>query len=197
MPMTNEGSVNGSGHVQKGGEMDLVATHQRFLVAAALRTTGPMLELGVGWYSTPLLHEIARVQQRRLLTVDNNEHWLGQFRSLQCDFHSLELIGWWGDLEKWSVCRCTERVGLVFVDNGQPAEREWLTRMLMNKVDVFVFHDTEEGPAYGYNRILPEFKYLVTDKCQQSWTTIASNRVNVESWNLVPLPVVKPSQEIT
>lgn len=170
--------------------MDLVATHQRLLVGAAMRTTGPIIECGVGWYSTPLLHEIATVQQRYLRTVDNNEHWLAQFRNLQNDWHSLELVGWWGELV------FGDHYGLAFIDHGQPCRREDEIRRMMDITDVFVMHDTEEVVAYGYNRIIPMFKYVYTDKCQKAWTTVASNSVDVRNW-FNPLPPCEPSIEVT
>jgi hypothetical protein len=138
--------------------MDLVATHQRLLVGSALRTTGPILELGVGWYSTPLLHEITTVQRRRLLTVDNNRDWLAQFECLGNEYHSLHLVGWWGEMYE-GVIPAKASFGLVFVDQGQPIEREYAVRRFLNRADVFVLHDTEEPFAYGYCRTLPMFKY--------------------------------------
>jgi hypothetical protein len=177
----------------KEGNMDLVATHQRSLVCAAMRTTGPMLELGVGWYSTTILHEIAEAQHRWLLTVDNIDYWLAQFKPLQSEYHRFADIGWWGDLDK---VLGHQRFGLCFVDQGQPIEREYAIRKLIDRVDVFVMHDTEEGHAYGYSRTLPMFKHQCTDDCQQAWTTIASNKVDVSNW-LLKLPKVEPSMEVT
>ncbi len=197
--------------VNEGDEpMDQVATHQRLLIGAALRTKGPILELGVGWYSTPLLHEVAATQNRRLYTIDNNPYWLAQFKDLEDDHHFLWPVGWWGEL--LSILRPDVRFGLVFVDHGQPCEREYAARALMDHVDVFVFHDTEEGFAYGYDRVLggrrypkdhPQrdvglglFRYQWTDRCQKAWTTVASNTIDVTGW-FKELPPVEPSIEVT
>lgn len=173
------------------GAMDLVATHLRSLVTAALRTRGTILELGVGWYSTPVLNAIAEATRRRIVTLDNNEDWLKQFYPLRSEYHKIELVGFWGDapLER-------ESYGLVFVDNGQPAEREYLSYRLLDRTDVFVFHDTEEGPAYGYNRVLPKFRYVYTDKAQKAFTSIASNSVDVRKW-VKDLSPVEPTREVT
>ena len=38
--------------------MDQYATHQRLLVAAVMQTEGPIVEMGCGNYSTPLLVEL-------------------------------------------------------------------------------------------------------------------------------------------
>lgn len=169
--------------------MDIVGSHQRVLLGAALRTTGTILELGVGWYSTPLLHEIAEVMKRKVITYDNIDYWLEQFMTLNSKHHKLELVGWWGDMP------LEERYGLVFVDQGQPAEREYAIRRLFLRTDVFVMHDTEETEqfAYGYQRILPMFKYQWTDTCQKAWTTVASNTIDVTKW-FTALPPVEPEK---
>lgn len=198
MPMGFD--INGPPNVSappKGDEMDQVATHLRLLVAACMRTKGDILELGIGWYSTPVLHEIAVAQKRLLVTIDNNEEWLRQLKVLEHNCHEVLLTGYWGDapLErshwgggKWDV---------VFLDQGQPIEREYAVRRLINDTNVFVMHDTEEGFAYGYNRTLPMFKYKWTDKSQRAWTTIASNTVAVTQWGFVDILEPGPEQGIT
>ena len=185
------------GHNEGDPPMDLVATHQRLLIAAVMRTAGPILELGVGWYSTPLLHEVGRATGRKVVTIDNNMDWLAQFQGLACDTHDVRLIGWWGDL--MPMLKDYGRFGVVFVDQGQPADREYTVRDLLanDRADVFVMHDTEEGPAYGYNRTLPMFRHQWTDKCQKAWATVASNTVDVRRWGLRELPPVEPTAEVT
>jgi len=185
MPMIFEG------HNETDAPMDIVGSHQRCLVAAAMRTEGLIVELGVGWYSTPILHEIATVHKRKFVTFDNNAHWLKQFLRLENEWHSLKLLGWWGDMS------LEEHYGLVFVDQGQPIEREYSIRRMMDRTDVFVMHDTEEGFAYGYERTLPMFKYVYTDKSQIAWTSIASNTVDVRSWIINLPPELEPKPEVT
>lgn len=72
--------------------MDLFATHQRLLVKHMMQTTSPVIELGAGNYSTPILHEIAAAQGRHLTTVDNNPDWLNRFKIFERDGHSLSLL---------------------------------------------------------------------------------------------------------
>ncbi len=82
-----------------------------------------------------------------------------------------------------------------------PIEREYaLRRFLVNreaKADVFVLHDTEELFAYGYNRMLPLFKYKWTDTSQKAHTTIASMTVDVTRWDMLRLPPVEPTKDVT
>ena len=64
-------------------------SHITALAAAALSTTGDILECGTGFFSTPLLHTIALDQARFLLSSDTELSWLVQFRNMSGDHHQL------------------------------------------------------------------------------------------------------------
>lgn len=221
--MNFKGAAPNTSGPPRGDEVDLVSTHQRLLIAAALRTEGEMIELGCGWYSTPLLHELALATGRRLWTLDNQPYWLPQFADLEHNLHRIVKVGWWPEM--WRHFPPAKRYGLVFVDQGQPIEREYTMREFLERekcgggADVYVLHDTEEGVAYGYNRLLPEleglrdpdkqtyrtpeerppspFKYQWTDRSQAAWTTVASNHVDVTKWGLVELKARRLTEDIT
>jgi predicted O-methyltransferase YrrM len=199
MPMNFQDAPPNTSGPPGGEEMDLVSTHLRLLVAAAVRTKGDILELGCGWYSTPVLHEIARAQDRRLWTFDNQEYWLPPFKPFAKKWpgHKVIEVGSWDEM--YSHFEVQQRFGLVFVDQGQPIEREYAVRRLlaMKAGDVFVMHDTEEHRAYGYGRSLPLFKWQFTDKSQKAWTTVASNTTDVTKWGFIALDPHEPSKEIT
>lgn len=193
-----------------GDDMDLVATHLRLLVAAFMRTQGDVLELGCGWYSTPVLHELCRAAGRRLLTFDNQPYWLPPFMPFASKGHELKQIGWWQEM--YEHFPPDAHFGMAFVDQGQPIEREYAVRRLLaaRVVDVFVMHDTEEGHAYGYDRLLGLarypgkeeeggglFKYQWTDRSQAVWTTVASNKIDVTKWGLIQLAEHDKSEQIT
>lgn len=48
-------------------------THQTPLISAVMHTKGPILELGCGDFSTPLLHAICSTNQRMLLSTDTDK----------------------------------------------------------------------------------------------------------------------------
>jgi len=65
-------------------------THQIILSAAALSTSGDVLEFGTGFYSTPMLHEIISSQGGRLLvSADSDLTWLSKFLNLSSPTHQL------------------------------------------------------------------------------------------------------------
>lgn len=49
------------------------------LAVAALSTKGDILELGMGMFSTPLLHKVAIDQGRKLVSVDTEFEWVEKF----------------------------------------------------------------------------------------------------------------------
>lgn len=157
--------------------MDSSATHQRSLLIALNNTSGPVLELGSGWYSTPLLHETCKQQNRMLYTVDHNQEWLSQFADMESPLHRLECVGWWGELILHE-----RKYGLVFIDHAPACRREDEIRRLISLSDVFVTHDWEEKPAYGYGRIAKMFKFCTVDARHPAQTAILSNKVDVSLW---------------
>ena len=71
-------------------------SHVRVLAAAAVATTGDVLELGTGFYSTPLLHTIAQAAggTRMIVSTDTDAGWLLLFSHLAASFHQ---AGSWND----------------------------------------------------------------------------------------------------
>src|SRR4030066_199441 len=72
-------------------------THIVPLLASVFATRGDILELGMGDYSTPVLHEIIRYQwsagvKRFLFSWDNNREWVNNFIDLATNFHFIECV---------------------------------------------------------------------------------------------------------
>lgn len=61
-------------------------SHLPLLIEFVLKTTGPVLELGAGKYSTPILHTLCE-GRRLLVTVEHNPDWRGQFEHLKSQSH--------------------------------------------------------------------------------------------------------------
>lgn len=56
-------------------------SHFGAVLACLAVTSGPVLELGVGHCSTPLLHAFCMASKRHLVSVEQNEDWFELFRS--------------------------------------------------------------------------------------------------------------------
>lgn len=127
-------------------------THQKFLKFYTSKTTGDILELGVGFGSTPLLKEIAKSQNRKLVSVDNNLEWINKMKetcpedSLHTYIYTNNWCGTISDLAKrsnWSI---------VFIDQ-HPWEARAISLYAFREIsDYVIVHDVDYFPkitAFG------------------------------------------------
>jgi hypothetical protein len=136
-------------------------THTAPLAISCMHTTGSVLELGCGLYSTLLLHTICGKQGRRLHTVDHTLSWLKKFMHLETPLHTFEHLKcgslnvtiyefmyrlspkWTKRIdESWDQVGKGERWGLVFLDQLPLSRRIKDVKRLRQSADVFVIHNT-------------------------------------------------------
>ena len=117
--------------------MDVYATHLQALVETALATDGPILELGCGDYSTPVLSAIARRQGRVLKIQASDVNWLYKFT----EFGDIEHVTNW---DEWEPPRDVDEWGMVFLDSEQSTlGRIERLPQLMAVTRVVVLHDAQ------------------------------------------------------
>ena len=126
----------------KKADYDLYSTHQQALVYALMRTGGPVVEFGSGFYSTPLLHEICKAQGRNLVTFDNNSQWLAKFLSLRevDGSHDFQIVSDWDKLMADSV---GGRLGVALIDQWPIEQRLIWIKKLLPVTDILVCHDAD------------------------------------------------------
>ncbi len=168
-----------------------IGGHAVVLFAALYATQGAVLELGSGMTSTPIIHNIAVVQQGRdVFTVDSNSDWLQQFTSMGGPHHSFGLVSSaypnqpyrflqfkpahfrrWEDVWDGSY-------GLVFVDQAPASERRQDIQRRRNASDVMVVHDTNVMKSYRYEPLLSTFsyRYKFRHKAIKTFTDVISDR---------------------
>lgn len=147
--------------------MDPTSTHFPILAACVARTSGPVIELGCGDYSTPMLHLLCK--NRLLVSVESDASWLARYEDLKSPNHELSLVRDWS-----SASRIEERTWDVALVDHAPGERRVPEiRRLMHRAKFIVVHDTED-PGYGYETVLPEFRYRYDYKRLRPWTTVVS-----------------------
>jgi predicted O-methyltransferase YrrM len=161
--------------------IDIYGTHFPMLADAVMTFGGPVLELGAGHYSTPMLHYLCRGRYA-LVTVDNDNEWLRQFRNYEVDsHHKFELATDW---KTWVQTPTATNVvwGVVFIDCKPGEERAALVKHFLDHAQVVIAHDTETdydvGGNYQYEPVFKQAKYRA-DFCRyRPYTTLVSNRVN-------------------
>lgn len=154
-------------------------SHIPLLSAAAIKTTGPVLELGSGFGSTLLLHGLCGAMGRQLVTLDTDGEWLNKFINLSRSWHRFKEVDSFVGLPELK-----ERWGLAFVDHGISLQRGVSVVELSGSTDIIVCHDSCHFFLYGYEPVLSSFKYRYNFKphnigSDSPMTTAVSETVNV------------------
>ncbi len=158
-------------------------THQAPLITVVMNTNGPILELGCGDFSTPILHAICAVNQRTLLSAETDNKWLRFFLDLEAPWHKFVYIPIFENPKKpqpnkWDEVGNDTHWNVVLIDHHPGTRRGVDIERLRSHTDIFVVHDTEKSYK-GYNTILPSFKYRVVYRRYKKRTTIVSDTIDV------------------
>ena len=65
------------------------------IVRVVEATTGPILELGMGLYSTPLLDLMCHEEKRSLISYDDDKEWFNENKEWESDYHKVNFIENW------------------------------------------------------------------------------------------------------
>ena len=160
-------------------------THLGPLIACINKSEGDILELGLGFFSTPYLHYVATVFKRNLLSLENDKGYLRTFKGSQFmhflyenEYHKLELVDVYEDspliIKNWDV---------VLVDQTPDLSRKETVKKLANLAKYIVIHDSNDDRhgrrTYQYNEIYPLFKYKRVWTLDDRHATVLSNFVDL------------------
>jgi hypothetical protein len=126
----------------------------------AIARPGPVLELGVGEKSTPLLRAMCAVMKRGLVSADTSSEWAEKSGAVTLDSVPLNV--------EWSV---------VFIDTTAPPSRLDLLRSIRGHAEYIVIHDTDNqsGDLGGLLLELETFPHRYDYKRLTPWTTVVSD----------------------
>lgn len=160
------------------------ATHLPALMRACERTRGPILELGLGLFSTPYLHYLSRLTGRRVVSYDNHAPWAGLFLIAEYNKgqHEVRVVKEWDEADidntEWAV---------ALVDHEPGSRRTQEIRRLAQRAHYIIAHDSNNR----YNR---EYRYTTIHKLfrwRTDWTddfrmaTVFSNFHDLgDFWNV-------------
>lgn len=145
-------------------------SHIPILVKVMSISDGPVLELGAGFFSTPLLGWLCRAKGREFVSYENNEKWCEALRR-NIGFHP-KFVKNWGDIKvddtHWSV---------AFIDLRPGIRRKVCANRLKDNADYIVIHDSEPdiNKFYRYTDIYPLFKYRYNYTKVRPNTVVLSN----------------------
>ena len=153
------------------------------LIACMNKTSGDVLELGMGFFSTPYLHYQCLLSKRHLTSYDNEKGWVDQYSTSDW-LHYLYLneyhdIRW---AEDWNTIDIEKPWDVVLVDQTPDLARKETVKRLANLAKYIIIHDSNDRHerVYHYSEIYPLFKYIKVWDKDDRHATVLSNFISLE-----------------
>ena len=150
------------------------------LIKAMSKTTGDVLELGMGVFSTPYLHYQCILSNRKLVSYENYQNWLNFFLKYHypCENHEIIFV------EKYADAKIDKEWDVVLIDQTPDSSRREEVKRLANLAKYIIIHDSNDRHEknYHYSEIYPLFKYRIDWDKDDNHTTILSNFVDLKDF---------------
>jgi hypothetical protein len=148
-----------------------VGSHLPVLLKLLPMTSGPILEMGSGFNSTPVFHWTCFPTKRRVVTYENNPQFFQFATGYQSDFHEIKCVENFTDIDisgPWSI---------AFLDSDPHDTRVVAIQRLLH-TEYLVVHDTQLHRRCRetiFDGVFQQFKYQY--KYQEAWpgTSVLSN----------------------
>jgi hypothetical protein len=150
---------------------NLSGTHLPYMAKLLQRVQGPILEMGSGYFSTPLLYWHTVMNKTQFRSYESNKRWAETMGP------PVQYI------QDWSQANISEmRWNLAFIDHGQALLRKDHAIAVKDLSDYVVLHDTEQQfeNTYRYSEVWPHFKYRKDFTDILPNTTVLSNVFDLE-----------------
>ncbi len=134
--------------------MDGMGSHMEATIACAVESGklwpgSGLLELGIGDYSTPHLHHIARVAGRPMLSLSSDSAWFNLFRHFGSSLHEMRLI----KPEDWATFKPEGDLkwGFALMDSDELIVNRFKRLPALREVGIIVVHDGLKTRRQGMN----------------------------------------------
>lgn len=156
-------------------------THLPALIKAVEKTTGDILELGTGIFSTPYLRYMAMLYNRQVFSVENYKEWY-DFMLKYWEPNKNHHIYFVDDYSKTSIN--VPLWDVVLIDQTPDSSRAEEIIRLKDRAKYIIIHDSNPSnyKVTGYDKIYPLFKYKTDWHGDKNRTTILSNLVDLEDF---------------
>lgn len=163
-----------------------IGSHREPLAYAVSHTEGPVLELGAGDFSTPMLHELC-CPGRLVVTMDSKAEWLNRFRYLESERHVFRLVDP-PTLDGWRIVLPgilgeAGRFSVALIDHSPADARNATAEIVRPFCDVLVVHDLWRGTGMKpLTASLLQAKYSRKYSRSRPATGVLSDTVDVTAW---------------
>jgi len=148
------------------------STHMPVLIKLFSITDGPIMEVGSGVYSTPLLHWLCHPSRRRLVTYEADSDFIKLAKQYQSKNHGVRHI------DRYLNIGTKKHFSIIFIDHGGYLDGETRGETavhLKDCADYIVVHDSNVVKGYSYHLLADAFKYYKDYTAARPWTGVASN----------------------
>lgn len=128
-------------HMHMGG-----GSHLPILSKLIHMTEGPILELGMGLFSTPYLHWVCYDSQRKLVSYENKKDFFELFdfgdkreKNNKYDYHKIKFV----EDNDWDKVDLSGHWSIVLVDHNPGPRRKEEVRRLANSTDYYGYIQKE------------------------------------------------------
>lgn len=153
------------------------------LMEVMKRSSGDVLELGAGVFSTPFLHWTCEKEKRNLLTIESDWKWHFFTRKYyRTDLHKHIHTRNWDNIK----AEIEKRWDVVLVDHSPSGRRVSEIKILANLANYIIIHDADANKDYQfhYSTIYPLFKYRYDFTEIEPATTVLSNFVDLSDFSV-------------
>ena len=142
------------------------------LIKAIQISDGPVLEMGMGVFSTPVMHWLCLESKRPLVSFENDVDYFNFHSHFYSPMHNIRFVADWdaADIE-------STHWGVALIDHAPGTRRIEDIKRLADKADFIIVHDTEKSQNhhYHYDQIFPLFKYHYQYRREKPYTSVLSN----------------------
>lgn len=146
-------------------------SHLPLLIKVFNLSEGPVLEMGMGLFSTPVLHWLCLDNKRELVSYDNTREYYDMNKTFESPTHKIFYV----DNDDWRAADIDKHWGMVFIDQHPSLRRGEDAVRLAQLADYVVMHDTNDEPGHNYQKVWAHYKYRYDWKRQKPYTTVLSN----------------------
>jgi len=164
--------------VMEGNPRDTsYASYMAPLVACLAATTGNVLELGLGFWSTPFLHRYCLATNRMLVSMDSDQDWAARLMHMDIPGHH-HVINCRGVDYDSEIQRCTDRKWSVALLDHSPGWRRAADAVtLASCCEYILVHDYSGSEiADGFNAAALAHWQSIQVATYSPTTLVLSNR---------------------